>query len=288
MKSIVRNTILALSLLAAGTLKAQTITFQQVPWGEPRARVLSRLDAMGYTLRDEADDKLFLSSPTGGSAIAVFDARSRLVAVMSLTQGTSADMRARYRQVTDSLRARFGPPTLGGDTLQSWEGDDSGVTVVVSGPVEWRAAWAVNVLHTGPGYASVRDADLDDDRAGGFAPLDASRWLIGYRGSDRRIAIDRTRVTPLGNDVYRVWERWESAEPLRDSQGEWYDSNLTQVDYDCRGTRTRVLEIVTYYRGRVLDSVDVPASRQAWESIVPESVGERTLRTVCPVLRALR
>jgi hypothetical protein len=148
----------------------------------------------------------------------------------------------------------------------------------------------VNVLFSGPGWEAVRDREPSgrDAEDGGFAPLDETRWLVAFQGADRRVSIDRTRVTPLGNDVFRVWERWEAAEPVQDDQGESYDATMTHVDYDCRGLRMRSLQITTYSGGRVIDTVEFAGAQRTWDSVVPESLGEITLRTACPVLRGRR
>ncbi|WP_329685593.1 surface-adhesin E family protein [Longimicrobium sp.] len=159
---------------------------------------------------------------------------------------------------------------------------------MLAGPVENSPQSAVNVLFSGPGWEEVRDGTRRAPSAGGFPPIDETRWLVAYEGAGRRVSVDRTRLTALGNDVFRVWEKWEAEAPLQDSEGEWYDATLTRVDYDCRGLRMRMIEVTTYNGGRVIDTVEIAPARQEWDSAVPESIGERTMRAACPVLRARR
>jgi hypothetical protein len=293
MKPIVRATLLVLSLAAAGLPRAsaaQTFTFNRVQWGEPRARVLFLFRGMGYELRKEDGGNLYFWSPAGDpDAVAILDPQGRLVAVMKNIEGTPRETRTLFLAMTDSVRGRVGPPTAATDSARYWDAGSSTLTLVHSGPRGQQTTWSLNVLYSGPGWEAVRDGTQGGGGApGGFAPLDESRWFVAFLGETRRVSIDRSQVTPLGNDVFRVWERWEAVEPVQDIQGGWYDATLTRVDYDCRGLRMRIIELITYSAGRVVGSVKAPPAQQTWDSIVPESIGEQTVRAACPVLRAAR
>jgi hypothetical protein len=252
--------------------------------------VLALFRGLGYELRDETDGgQLYFWSPTGRpSAVAIRDPQQRLVAVMMSSDGPADEMRDVRRGVHADLRTRFGPPTTETDAAQYWSLGEHGVTVMFSDAKPGSPQSTVSVLYNGPGWEAVRDAGPGGrGLATGFAPLDETRWVVGFLGAGRRVSIDRTRVTSQGNDVYHVWERWEAEEPVQDSDGEWYDATLTRSDYDCRGLRMRILEIHTYSRGTVVDTTRVPPGMQTWDSVVPESIGEQTLLAVCPVLRTL-
>lgn len=293
MKSILRIALLALVLAAAGVpgAAAAQLGLGDIRWGQSRASVLALFRGLGYELRDETDGgQLYFWSPTGGpSAVAILDPQRRLVAVMMSSDGPADEMRDVHRGVVADLRARFGPATVDSDASQYWSMGEQGVTVMFSDPEPGRPQSTVSVLYNGPGWEAVRDAGPDGQGpAGGLAPLDETRWIVGFQGAGRRVSIDRTRVTSQGNDVYRVWERWEAEEAVRDDEGEWYDASLTRADYDCRGLRMRILEIHTYSRGEVVDDTRIPPGMQSWDSVVPESIGEQTMLAVCPVLRTLR
>ena len=293
MKSILPIALLVLAFAAAGVPRAAAaqLDLGDIRWGQTRASVLALFRGLGYELRDETDGgQLYFWSPTGRpSAVAILDPQQRLVAVMMSSGGPADEMRDVRRGVVADLRTRFGPPTAETEAAHYWALGEQGVTVMFSGPEPGRPQSTMSVLYNGPGWEAVRDAGPDGDGlAAGFAPLDETRWIVGFLGAGRRVSIDRTRVTAQGNDVYRVWERWEAEEPVQDEEGEWYDASLTQSDYDCRGLRMRILEIHTYSRGTVVATSRVPPGMQTWDSVVPESIGEQTLRAVCPVLRTLR
>lgn len=293
MNTILRTLVvlLAFALVLPRAAQAQTFTYQNVQWGEPRARVLSAFQRLGYDLSDEEDGRLYFWAEGEPGAIAILNPERRLVAVMIMNEGSARQARMLYNALTDSVRGRVGEPTLETDSTHYWDAGTSTLTVVLAPPTENSTQSAVNVLFSGPGWEAVRDRRPNGPSAGaggGFAPIDETRWLVAFQGAERRVSIDRTRVTAMGNDVYRVWERWEAAEPVQGSDGGWYDATLTRVDYDCRNLRTRMVEMTTYNGGRVVDTVEIAPARQTWDSAVPESVGETTLRTACPVLRTLR
>lgn len=292
MKAIFRIALLALAFAAGGVPRAAAaqLGLDDIRWGQSRASVLSLFRGMGYELRDEQGGQLYFWSPTERpSLVAILDPQQRLVAVMLSTEGPAGEMRDVQRGVIADLRGRFGPPTVETEATQYWSRGEHGVTVMFSDPGPGRPESTLSVLYNGPGWEAVRDAGPDGEGvATGFAPLDETRWIVGFEGSGRRVSIDRTRVTALGNDIYRVWERWEAEEPVQDSDGNWYDASLSRSDYDCRGLRMRVLEINTYSRGEVVDTARFPADNQEWDSVVPESIGEITMHAVCPVLRTLR
>lgn len=84
------------------------------------------------------------------------------------------------------------------------------------------------------------------------------------------ISIDTASLTPLGDGVYRVWERWISRT----------SSNvrvLARADFDCRLRLTRAVAVALSGFAPVRASED----DREWTEILPGSRFEAELRQVC-------
>lgn len=148
--------------------------------------------------------------------------------------------------------------------------------VAVSAYDQAPGGYHLTVRETGttaePGTAPRERAELDD------------RWVPAGESDGFERFLDRTRITPRGAGVYRVWVRSLYAEPYTDDYGDTYDSVMSQMDYDCTGRRWRVVQLIQYLGDRLVwSSGDEPGD---WESWVPESVGESTGETACRLARA--
>jgi hypothetical protein len=126
--NVIRRTLFVLLALAAVLPRAgeaQTFTYQNVPWGEPRARVLSAFQRQGYELGDEEDGRLYFRAEGSPTAVAVLDPERRLVAVMVTHEGTARASRMLYEALTDSVRGRVGPPSAETDSASFWDAGTS-------------------------------------------------------------------------------------------------------------------------------------------------------------------
>ena len=114
----------------------------------------------------------------------------------------------------------------------------------------------------------------------GSAGTGSDRWVKTAQSEGTGLFYDRTRISGLGNGMYRVWTLRVEGPPVTDSEGLTYDSAISMEEVDCRGTRTRIVELIQYMRGKVVYSSDwdEPAN---WSSLIPESVGERHFLSLC-------
>ncbi|MGH7629915.1 MAG: hypothetical protein ACREOF_11160 [Gemmatimonadales bacterium] len=105
-----------------------------------------------------------------------------------------------------------------------------------------------------------------------LAAQDETRWVEVLSDSAEVISIDAASVTPLGDSVYRAWERSVS-------RGSGDVRVLARADFDCRLRLTRLVAIAL--RGYA----PVPASEvdREWTEILPGSRYEAELRQVCSI-----
>ncbi len=105
-----------------------------------------------------------------------------------------------------------------------------------------------------------------------LAAQDERRWVEVLSDSAEVVSIDAATVTPLGDSVYRAWERSVSR-----ASGDV--RVLARADFDCRLRLTRLVAVAL--RG----SAPVPASEvdREWTEILPGSRYEAELRRVCAI-----
>ena len=106
------------------------------------------------------------------------------------------------------------------------------------------------------------------------------RWVHAASSSTVEFAYDRTRITSLGNDIFRVWIRKTWQTPYTDSSGDTYNLVYSLQDFDCRLRRMRVVELTQYLDDRVVWSSSSSAPG-AWSTVIPESVGEEEVALLC-------
>lgn len=99
-----------------------------------------------------------------------------------------------------------------------------------------------------------------------------ARWIEVATDSTEVISIDTASVTPLGEGVYRIWERTVSrgSNDLR---------VLARADFDCRLRLTRVVAVV------LPGFAPTPASdeERQWTEMLPGSTYEAEWRQVCSI-----
>jgi hypothetical protein len=99
---------------------------------------------------------------------------------------------------------------------------------------------------------------------------DETRWTEVFSDTAEVVSIDSASVTPLGDSVYRVWERSvsrTSSEVLV----------LARADFDCRLRLTRAVAVVLPGFAPVRGSEE----ESEWTEILPASRLEAELRHVC-------
>jgi hypothetical protein len=112
--------------------------------------------------------------------------------------------------------------------------------------------------------------------AGAGSDTPRSDWDVVLTGDGgQEVSVSRSRLVPLGNQVYRVWMR----EALRESRGERPDGEfaalVVQFEFDCGRRRARVL--VPGLPEEMLEEWErgghAAAAEPAWE---PAESGTRT------------
>ena len=103
-----------------------------------------------------------------------------------------------------------------------------------------------------------------------LAAQDESRWVEVAADSTVVISIDTVSVVPLGDSIYRVWERTLPRTSDRSPV-------LARADFDCSLRVTRTVEVSLAGRA------PVPASNEEaqWVEILPGSPYEVELHHVC-------
>ncbi len=104
------------------------------------------------------------------------------------------------------------------------------------------------------------------------AAQDETRWVEVLSDSAEVIAIDAATVTPLGDSVYRVWERSVSRESADVRV-------LGRADFDCRLRLTRLVAVAP----RGFAPVAASEADREWTEILPGSRYEAELRQVCSI-----
>lgn len=102
------------------------------------------------------------------------------------------------------------------------------------------------------------------------AAQDERRWMEVFSDDTEVISIDTASLTPLGDGVYRVWERCIS----RTSSDVRV---LARADFDCRLRLTRAVAVAVGAFAPVRASED----DREWTEILPGSRFEAELRQVC-------
>jgi hypothetical protein len=97
-----------------------------------------------------------------------------------------------------------------------------------------------------------------------------ARWTEVFSDGAEVVSIDTASVTPLGNNLYRAWERSVS----RRSSDVLV---LARADFDCRLRLTRTVAVV------LPGFAPVQASEQesGWVEVPPDSRFEAELQRVC-------
>ena len=104
---------------------------------------------------------------------------------------------------------------------------------------------------------------------------------------DRRpeivVYVDSWRTQAAGENLFRVWMKWELPAPQVAPGGKEVDRWLTHTLIDCKGMRSQDLEL-TYYLGDALQTaVAIPEGQRTWLTPPPQTIGETTIIRACLV-----
>jgi len=103
-----------------------------------------------------------------------------------------------------------------------------------------------------------------------LAAQDDNRWVEVAADSTVVISIDTVSVVPLGDSIYRVWERTLPRTSDRSPV-------LARADFDCSLRVTRTVEVSLAGRAPVAASTE----EAQWVEILPGSPYEVELHRVC-------
>ena len=169
------------------------------------------------------------------------------------------------------------------------------MVVVATGKNYGRTANAVVTLSAGVSYlVGIGATEASDSKMGGYTvivgndvlPLvgagEESRWLAGASADNFENEFDRTRITSTGSGTYIVWERNSHPTPTTSKSGETFDMMMIQYEISCGDSRYRSISSTGYLKGQVMWS----SSTSAWQTAVPESVGEASGRVICSYIKA--
>lgn len=147
------------------------------------------------------------------------------------------------------------------------------------------AVSAADESHSKFGSYTVRVSPMQDSGSSSVASASDGqpRWLPVGRGQNSRVEFDRTSITSSGDQKYLAWQRTTYSTPFRDSAGNTSDVALLQYEVSCSDHRYRLRSGANYLRGEVVWSSTWVG---AWDSPIPESIGEASTNAVCAYAKA--
>jgi hypothetical protein len=271
----------ALLLAAAAVLPvpvaAQQASFPRLPWSTPADSVLPRLEADGWRLlHANAEGDLWLGSDDASLLVATRG--GRLVEVQ-VEYPAPTGVEARYRAITDSLRARFGEPTFadaGGNAV--WE---RGIASVRATLERGRGDEPphVQLAYLGPGWIGVEIARL---RLTDPFPSLEERWVVLRLYPEHRISLDTVAIGTQGPGTYRARLRIDFRSVQPDPSGR-YDALIYGWDYDCRSRRVQMRSRTALLAGRQVRS---DSGVTVWSPAPPNSQNGIQLDIVCGYVAA--
>jgi hypothetical protein len=121
--------------------------------------------------------------------------------------------------------------------------------------------------------------------ASGQSADSTSQWEPAGTSAKVNVFVNSGRIDVVDGGLVEVWVRTEYNKPQRSgiARGE-YTSDLEHVRADCRRMRILSLSVVIYDKhgavvGRASEAAYAAVS--SWESPTPDSIGEKTLQTIC-------
>ena len=250
----------------------QRITYAGVPWGLPADSVRPRMEALGWEANGtNAQGDLLFRRDSVRALTLTGDGGLQQVNVVYIT--TPARREGRLRVLVDSLTGVYGPAATTRGNGAAWGGALSSLAAT-SMVTDSGASAVVALAYLGPG--AQREHDRRAGQPDPFPPL-TNEWIVLHRSGPRRMAVDTTAITALGDRVYRVRTRLDLAEPLREGRRS-FNGLVQEHDYDCARRRTRLHRMVMLHEGRVVDEL----GQGRWRA-VPDGPEGSELGLVCGV-----
>lgn len=276
-RSILRIALaaLAVSLFAAPVAAQNDFVYAEIPWGSDAQSTTDALAAQGFVLNTEFtpdpgdlmyeddDDVIALASFAGDALVGI-----RIV--YSSTQEQIEEVIE--RSVEEAIR-NLGEPEESGDDSFTWRHGQTTFSII-AGQSDSGVPY-ITVEYGGPGY----EDEIARRIAASAQPLPEldARWTVLDEDEERRMAFDRTTMRRAEGRVLRVWVRTDYTMPQPDEAGE-YDRSVNQIEYDCDDRRFRLVSASTRLGDQVVNSETITTE---WVAIVPETIGENVLATVC-------
>ena len=105
-----------------------------------------------------------------------------------------------------------------------------------------------------------------------------AQWVLVGPPGEAEFYVDRSSISAQG-DTLRVWEMLSLAKP----DGEGTHSSRFLMEYDCKGSRSRGLEMVTY--GQAMAKGDprqkLGPDPDGWEAVPPDSIFAERMQIAC-------
>jgi hypothetical protein len=274
-RSILRIALAALLLIAAPVAAQNDFVYAEIPWGSDAQSTTDALAAHGFVLDTEFtpdpgdlmyvddDDVIALASFAGDA----------LVGIRIVYSSTQEQIEEFFERSVEEAVRRLGEPEESEDDRFTWRHGQTTFSIM-AGESESGLPF-ITVQYGGPGY----EDEIARRIAGLMQPLPEldARWTVLDEDEERRIAFDRTTLRRAEGRVLRVWVRTDYTMPQPDEAGE-YDRSVNQIEYDCDDRRFRLVSASTRLGDQVVNSETITTE---WVAIVPETLGENVLATVC-------
>lgn len=264
-----------LVLLAPLPLSAQgqRITYAGLRWGLPGDSVHARMAALGWQPNgtNPRGDALFRRDSLL-ALVLVADGGLEQVNVLRVT--TPDRREGRLRELVDSLTAVYGPARTTAENGSTWGGTFSSLAAM-SMLTDSGASAVVALAYLGPG------AQREHDRRAGTPnpfPVLPNAWITLHQSGPRRMSIDTTAITAVGERVYRVRVRFDLTQTLEVDRIR-FDAMVRDQDYDCARRRTRSRSLVLLLQGQPVDTI----GQARWDSARADTPESNGLSLVCSV-----
>lgn len=266
---------LAVPLFAASVAAQNDFVYADIPWGSDAQSTTDALAAHGFVLSTEFTPDpgdLMYADEDDVIALASF-AGDALVGMRIVYSSTQEQIEEFFEGSVQEAVRRLGEPDESEDDMVTWRHGQTTFSIMV-GESDSGLPF-ITVEYGGPGY----EDEIARRIAASAQPLPEldARWTVLDEDEERRMAFDRTTMRRAEGRVLRVWVRTDYTMPQPDEAGE-YDRSVNQIEYDCDDRRYRLVSASTRLGDQVINAETLTTE---WVAIVPETVGESVLTTIC-------
>lgn len=104
------------------------------------------------------------------------------------------------------------------------------------------------------------------------------RWLVIHKDSSAVIEIDTSTIVHTSDNTIRVWTRTHPVDLSHSKR------LLVREELNCKSLQSRSLQKHQLNQKDAL-ILEIPVDTSAWKDVVPDSPGERLLRTTCAFVK---